>query len=125
METKLLTKEDLDRIRKEFEDMHPKAASSWLDMPGLPEPREIMRRILERDGILWPRPIPVSERLPKEADISIDSDEQTVLCFDGEEDCEWACSVYCDGSFWARYPVPRTQRLAGVTHWLPLPPKPE
>lgn len=65
--------------------------------------------------IKWPRQIPVSERLP----------EVGVLCLWWFQEDWWIanlvdCGTYIDlGEEW--HPI----KQGGVTHWLPLPPKPE
>jgi hypothetical protein len=54
----------------------------------------------------WPRPIPVSERLP-------DPDTECLLFND--KYCDWLMNSWGD--------VPESTRHH-ITHWLPLPPKP-
>jgi hypothetical protein len=58
----------------------------------------------------WPRPIPVTERLPDEG--------LEVLAYDGSW---WVANRWCN-----RWEEPNCHGLQDVpvTHWLPLPPKP-
>jgi hypothetical protein len=71
----------------------------------------------------YPRPIPVSERLPSGDDI--------VLAFDGDCEEEWGEARYTRKGWvtsypWSNYDVSTIGvPLEGITHWLPLPPSPE
>lgn len=59
----------------------------------------------------WPRPIPVGERLPEEA--------QSVLCYDG---------TWWVGRRWKGHweePGSVGLQFVSVTHWLPIPPNQE
>jgi len=66
--------------------------------------------------IEWPRPIPVSERLPEDL-------EECVLVF--ARGC-WFVSFQVNGSWFGFHHDSRegNPELQGVTHWLPLPPAP-
>ena len=67
-------------------------------------------------GVIWPTPIPVSERLPEDHDTM-------VLAFDGE--C-WYMVVWIGDRWTDDDPDMRLEYEQGnFTHWLPLPPKPE
>jgi hypothetical protein len=71
----------------------------------------------------WPRPIPVSERLPPNKE-NCDSESVGVLAYEPNSDCWGGAAIYHtqDGSEW----LWDSDWLSGVpTHWLPLPPKPE
>lgn len=85
---------------------------SWTDIEGVPPVEEIMRRELELRGVLWPRPIPVAERLP--------------------DHLQWV--LYFSNGFWGTgYRAFETTGVISpwvdgdlheITHWLPMPPKP-
>jgi hypothetical protein len=80
-------------------------------------------------GMTWPRPIPVSERLPEESD-GYEGGSVTVLGFcsvDGEETWEWR-EAFCKhgekgGHVWFVERMKR-EKPVYVTHWMPLPPEP-
>lgn len=88
-------------------------------LPQKPIPPEIVRlregdleprkqKAVDRDCD-WPRPIPVSERLPESP--------RVVLAFAYDE---WSSADFKNGMF-----AYDGQILINVTHWLPLPPKPD
>jgi hypothetical protein len=68
----------------------------------------------------WPRPIPVSERLPE------DHTQVLAHCDSGGADWWGICAIDADGKWreitWCS---DGTIPIRNVTHWLPLPPKPE
>lgn len=74
---------------------------------------------LAEDAIAcWPRPIPVSERLP--------SEQGDYLCFARKQRGSyqiWRMGFFIPDSGWED--AVSGYSLRDVTHWLPLPPKPE
>lgn len=81
----------------------------------------IMHDPLRREGVQWPRPIPVSERLPE-------CGGEYVVCernINRPDDALWSIADFVDGKFSGNdYNGEPRYTLDYVTHWLPLPPKP-
>lgn len=107
-----------------YQDMTLEEKVKWLEADCRRMSQLITHGRLDDESCLWPRPIPVSERLP-------DGDFKTVLAFDVEND-DWTEARFYDGKWYAPYPWQNfgnhcqdADRLEGVTHWIPLPPKPE
>ena len=65
------------------------------------------------------RPIPVTERLPGEHYLGF---SKRVLTFDGEEWRQACYGFHADRWF---FRDGQSCEIDGVTHWLPMPPKPE
>lgn len=80
--------------------------------------------VLDPNG-LWPRPIPVSERLPEPTDDEGWSEAALGYVDDGCETPGWDYA-YCEhgpngGHRWLVGPAGNRKSVI-VTHWLPLPP---
>lgn len=64
---------------------------------------------------IWPRPIPVSERLPQF--------DETVLAY--EDGAGWLSLILEENGQWTNSDTWWSDESTRITHWMPLPPKPE
>jgi hypothetical protein len=70
--------------------------------------------------ILWPRPIPVGERLPE-----VNADGYANVLAYHTSDGQWRDAGYSNGKFWDSDTAGGyCDDCEDITHWLPLPPKP-